>query len=607
MGIRLLRLLASGPNKQIAIIKFTEKATLIYGPSDTGKSHIFKAINYLLGSDSVPSVDLTEGQGYDVFGLEVENTKTNERYTIVRGTAGGGESVHSGTFENRSQDSILQTNAGELLKFLAGVQSNIIYRKSGTTGAVTPGSLRHWCLLSENRIGQDTTVLGDTIDRTTNAAAVSLLITGNDDSGIQPGFSSVDKERARGGKEAIELTIARLNADIPDGTALVELKESLSRVDRVLTEMDGLHLSRSSRLKITREQVSVTSQNLRHLESKLAQHSGMLERFLLLDEKYKNDLSRLVAVDEGIAFFDLLDEVPCPLCGVLLSPGMESYHNHGKSSELQRIALAAEASKIQKLQSDLTLAIASEREHIQNFALHRAEQLQRLDLLEKEEKVQIQNASEEFAHSPAEMAERRSILYSQISAFEEIDRLKAEADRLGTLSKTKAAAIARAFGDNADKLSTRILNLLHDWGFESIQSISFDTKDYDIRIDNRRRLSFGMGTRSVFMTAFAIAIMEHSLSIKAPHPGVLVIDSPLKTYYEKRKSDDPSVELVTVRDRFYKWFAGWQGEGQIVILENAIPSKSTRSEEWTEFTDDDEIGRQGFYPKAVGDNSDLFQ
>jgi hypothetical protein len=81
-----------------------------------------------------------------------------------------------------------------------------------------------------------------------------------------------------------------------------------------------------------------------------------------------------------------------------------------------------------------------------------------------------------------------------------------------------------------------------------------------------------------------------------------VIDSPLKTYYEKRQrnSDDPNVEFETVRERFYKWLAQWNDSGLIVILENAIPPASSRADGWIEFTDDVLQGRQGFYPVAQG-------
>lgn len=596
MGIRLLRLLATGPGKEPAIIKFAEKSTLIFGPSDTGKSHIFKAVNYLLGSDTVPDVDLTEGEGYATFAMEVCSDKAPQVYTIVRGTGGGGESVYRGAYEEQSQENLMEIGAGEALRQLAGVERLVIYRKAGTTGNVTAGSLRHWCLLSETKIGQDSTVLGDTNERTTNAATVSLLLTGRDDSGIQPGLSNNEKERAKGGKDAVELTIRRLKADLPDHVTRVELEDALTRVDRVLAEMNQLHLFRSSKLKGTREMVAAASAELRTVENQLAQRSSVLDRFVLLDEKYRNDLSRLIAVDEGAAFFSVLDDVACPLCGS--ETHGKAGHEDASAIEMQRIALAAESDKIRKLQSDLTQAIVVERSALKELMLKRSYQLAVLQALEIEEREQIQIAGTEFAQSPAEMAERRSILFAQKNALDEIDRLQAEAVRLEALSKTKVAAIVRAFGNNSRELGRRVLALLKDWGFDHLQSVEFDTQTYDIKVDGRRRLSFGMGTRSVFMTAYAIAMMEHSLSINAPHPGLLVIDSPLKTYYEKRhrNSDDPNVEFETVRERFYKWFAQWQGAGQIIILENAIPPTSSRAADWIEFTDDVAQGRQGFYP-----------
>lgn len=608
MAMQLLRLYATGPGKRHAEVEFSELSTLIYGPSDTGKSHIFKALNYLLGSDTAPDNDVTEAQGYTSFALEVEGSLPDQQFTIFRGAAGGGATVHRGKLADRSDDNKTDADPGELLRLLSGVQEKIIYRKVGQTGNVTPGSLRHWSLLSETSIGSDTTFLGDTSGRTMNAATVSLLITGNDDSDVQPGTTTVDKERARGGKDAIEMTISRLSADIPEGATLIELKDSLSRVDRVFKDMNSLHLSRSSNLKATRELIGKASARLRKAEDELSHKAAMLDRFVLLDQKYHNDLQRLVAVDEGIAFFGILDEVPCPLCGTSMDAAHDANHDHSKANELQRIALAAEAEKIRRLQRDLQLAIETEKTAIGKLAENRAWYLGKLAELEKDEQQQISITQTEFNVSPEALAKRRSELYAHISALEEIEKLKAEAARLGELSKRKAAAIARAFGENQGKLEALILENLHAWGFDRVITIAFDTKNYDITINGRRRLSFGMGTRSVFMTAYAIAIMQHSLSIGAPHPGFLVIDSPLKTYYEKRnvKPDDPAVPVETVKERFYKWLMNWSGPGQLVIMENSMPPASLRSENWTEFTDDDLNGRQGFYYKDSQDDlSDL--
>ena len=48
--IKLIRLDVSGPNDNFTEIEFGNKATIIAGPSDTGKTCIFKCIDYVLGA-----------------------------------------------------------------------------------------------------------------------------------------------------------------------------------------------------------------------------------------------------------------------------------------------------------------------------------------------------------------------------------------------------------------------------------------------------------------------------------------------------------------------------------------------------------------------------
>jgi hypothetical protein len=52
-----------------------------------------------------------------------------------------------------------------------------------------------------------------------------------------------------------------------------------------------------------------------------------------------------------------------------------------------------------------------------------------------------------------------------------------------------------------------------------------------------------------------------------------------------------------VNTSFYTWLSGFQGPGQIVVLENeAVDPVTARVLHAIEFTDDYTRGRQGFYP-----------
>ena len=71
--IKLKELIVSGPNVTTSSIEFGNKVTIISGPSDTGKSCIFKCINYVLGaSNRKENIPLDLKDGYDTIKLIIE-------------------------------------------------------------------------------------------------------------------------------------------------------------------------------------------------------------------------------------------------------------------------------------------------------------------------------------------------------------------------------------------------------------------------------------------------------------------------------------------------------------------------------------------------------
>ena len=70
--IRIKKLEVSGPNRTTSSIEFGEKVTIIAGPSDTGKTCIYRCINYALGaSNREENIPLDEQDGYDTIKLYV--------------------------------------------------------------------------------------------------------------------------------------------------------------------------------------------------------------------------------------------------------------------------------------------------------------------------------------------------------------------------------------------------------------------------------------------------------------------------------------------------------------------------------------------------------
>ena len=74
--IKLKELIVSGENVTTSTIEFGSKVTIIAGPSDTGKSCIFRGIDYVLGaSNKAENIPLDPVDGYDTITLVLETHK----------------------------------------------------------------------------------------------------------------------------------------------------------------------------------------------------------------------------------------------------------------------------------------------------------------------------------------------------------------------------------------------------------------------------------------------------------------------------------------------------------------------------------------------------
>lgn len=81
-GFYIKSLVATGSKVAEARIDFVKGCNLIFGKSDTGKSHILHLIEYLLGKKELATV--FEGQKYDCFYLEIAEYSTDSVFTIQR-------------------------------------------------------------------------------------------------------------------------------------------------------------------------------------------------------------------------------------------------------------------------------------------------------------------------------------------------------------------------------------------------------------------------------------------------------------------------------------------------------------------------------------------
>lgn len=596
MGIVLTSLSVHGPNLEVAEVVFHPKRRLVRGPSETGKSYIYDCLWYMLGGEDLPET-FPLAQGYQEFRLRF--TAHGDEYEVRRGLSGGGAAIYRralGSAEDQAFE-LLDEDLGKLLVTLSGASGKQILRNHSKRGAVTGDDLRHWSLWSQSNIPAKQPTVGTSQAAPKREASFHLFLTGSDDSGIQLRKSQSEAERARGELQAAEAALARIQSLMPTDLKREEVEEALERVDATLTAMTSQYDARASALKELRKQIADTLDELRRIENVRDHAQSMIGRFELLDKKYMNDLARLGGTSEGIAFFQELPKVDCPLCGTPAESQVDPNDLRPGTPARYRTAIAAEIEKIRALHIGLIAVLQRERGRHQTCKAKAEALASDLSELQNQEAMVLQNARIEFAADPKSLAVQRSELSAQLSNFDEIQYLTREIDRLKKATVRKRITVTREGGAFGREVANRAKELLNAWGFNAIESIALDDEACDLRIDDRSRLSYGAGVRGLYLSSLVIAFMEHALEKGHPHLGVVLLDSPLKTYADPESTEEHEVPPTTVVDRFYEWMSTWSGRGQVIVLENEpIKPETAAALEPVTFTRIRGKGRYGFYP-----------
>jgi hypothetical protein len=218
----------------------------------------------------------------------------------------------------------------------------------------------------------------------------------------------------------------------------------------------------------------------------------------------------------------------------------------------------------------------------------------------------MQGTRIEFSADPKQLAIRRSELSAQLAIFDEMERLKAEIERLKKQKVRPKIQVTRDGGTAGRSVADAARGYLELWGFTDIENIALDAEECDLVLNDRTRLSFGAGRRALYLSALVIALMEHALEEGHPHLGVVVIDSPLKAYADPDSDEPHDVPVTTVTDKFYIWLAEFSGRGQVIVLENErISAETAETLRPIEFSGKPGVGRSGFYPHRVIASSPL--
>lgn len=607
----------SGVGRPDAEIDFGPGLTLITGRSDTGKTHIVECLDFCLGAGKAPKA-IPERRGYDLVALELRHEDSTwvvgrrisdpDDATIFEGALadwdGEGGEVVKATLQGVPLGT--KTLSGWLLELSDfDVDSPIVKNQRGQHQRLSFRTFAPMAIVDEEAIiTADSPILSrQNTEHTANRSIFGILLTGKG-----PILEEVEEireahERRQSASDRLEIIdpmIDQIREEI-EGSPQTrgEMEAELGRLEEELAEISETVSKSGERARGLMGERNRALHQAEAANREALANRDLQDRFQLLAAHYTADIGRLEFVMEGGHFFGQIAASHCPTCGRPIDGDAEP-GCHPESAEFAKIdqAARAEIDKLNPRMEDLAQAIgdAAAREEREAGAAQVARtRAARLD----QEIEEVANPSAEAARGRVrEVTTRRRELEEQLLRFRELDRYQAARQEADVIFH-QAIERYRPEQDAPSliALAGQIRSLLSTWHFPIQSDLQFDLKSDDIVIDGKNRAAFGKGARAITHAGFTVGLMLYCLTRETPHPGFVVLDSPLTPYKGKTDEvDDPEL-TAAVHPALLHSVANLDGGAQTIIIENIDPPEGIREEAVVhEFVGRDEQGRAGFYP-----------
>ncbi|MES3082306.1 hypothetical protein [Sphingomonas faeni] len=490
-----------------------------------------------------------------------------------------------------------------LFPFAGIAEAQLRTNEQGKVQRLTVRNLLPIFLVDEiSVIAEQSPVLGETgFGDTTRKRMFSFLLTGKDDAGVVADEKrEVVNARLAAKLGIIEDLLAPLQKRL-DGVRQAESLDSVEKLDAAIDATRArLQIVELQRERLQSERI-LAAESLDHSNSQIIAIDELLVRYELLDERYSSDLERLDFVAEGVQFFDQLQEVTCPLCDQV----MTADHAHIADDRSAAIydAAKAEAAKILAQRSDLGAAIADLEDRRKAHVVIVKELSQTLQQIETGLKSDLAPKLRGDVERLESLSDKRLQLETIRNDFDQYDSLMLLRQQI-----EDAAKDGRPKSRDWEPLPAAALlvfcrqveAVLKEWQWHSAEPrVEFDQQTFDIVVDGQARQSHGKGVRALLYSAFVLGLLRYCAANGRPHPGFIVIDSPLTSYKRGRdvKLND-GVDLG-LEDGFWSSMPNTSADLQVIIIENKEPPAAVQTGthyEWFSGADATDRDRAGFVP-----------
>ena len=570
---------ANGEGVTSSRVSFEKGFNAVVGQSDTGKSTLFKLIDFVLGKSST-KVDLPpQGEGFNTFYVEI-HTYEEKVYTLMRKTGESNvvvkecaldeyeETDKSVTFAVSSGASV---NLSDFLLTLSGVP-NVYIKKSEKAKPIklTYPQIRHIVFVNEDKTTAENnpSLFPDTNYQsiTQYRHTLSYLMSGEDDRDFIPDESpEVRKSRING-------RIDYLNNEIDD---LKKERQSLTGADDYISMSDKAFVDQyKASMNVLSRSLDSLVEELQQKQDcfvKLNEEKSELALFVVrlqqLKENYELELSRLEFINHGSTYLDALTTNRCPLCGTELAPSQGLDFEHSQ----YHAVLQQEYAEIQFKIKDITNLISIKKTDLAEKETLRTQLQSTIDNINKK----IGNIKPDY-DKLSQLIKRGEDNLSKKLRYEQLGELIERKEKERDIATKQLSEVkGKRKGEKEETYVTDdflkiVKDVLMSIQFvEEKDVVDFDTEANDITLGGRSRASYGKGNRSIITCAVNFALMDYCMQKERPFSRLLVYDSPLCTKYGKSSSDRATDNVL---DAYAKYCNNKEWPYQVIIFDNKIDS-----------------------------------
>jgi uncharacterized coiled-coil DUF342 family protein len=614
------------PRKQPAILRFESGLNVVWGASNVGKSFAVKAIDFMLGAKD-PIADIPERVRYDKATLLL-GSRERGLFTLQRSLSGKGFLLHDGDkleagigdegrrLSERHSQGKTDNLSGYLLEIINLLNKVVCRNQKGEAKNLSFRMLSRLVLIKEGDIIKEFSPIlsGQYTDKTSEISTFKMLLTGLDDS-AQVAEDSAKKDLTSLRKtnlakiELIEELITEIRAELgQDGRSRSELEERANAIQQQIGEQESVIRAIGREIDGLQSQRRELSNEYEEVQDRIQEIGAQLKRFELLKISYRSDIDRLEFIRESGSVFYHMEAVPCPLCG---TPPDEQPRSEPLDRDIESVVRAAmaESDKIQNLLEDLDDTIAALHEERAELTTHATTLTPGLEELHQQIAKVTAPISEAQVGLQA-LVQQQAQIQSHLQQF---DRLGSYLQKKSTLEaetpepeKPSAEPVVKADLSTTvlDQYAETVLELLQAWNFPDADRVHFDKKEMDLVINGQLRSTNGKGVRAVVHAAMTIGLMKFCQQQDLPHPGFVVLDSPLWAYKPPEQDgrsevteEDRRLINSDVKPRFYEYLSHHLRDAQVIVMENAAPPQDLQDTgQIIHFTKRRDVGRYGLFP-----------